>query len=295
MADLSGDGIEDMISGSYWPGDLILFRGRADGTFEKGEVMKDSEGKNINVGGTWKSDRDPDMDSLATAPHAWDVDGDGDLDLIVGNFAGHVILIPNEGTKEKPSFVAKNRRPLEAGGSTLKVRGDSGPWVADWDQDGVSDLLVGDADGAVTFFRNTGTKTETKLARGVELLAKSKLPNILPAGQVPSGPGLRTKLCVTDWNLDGRPDLLVGDFWTGEAPQPALTADEKKRKEELTQKQSDLYVRHAKLAEKREANAAEMQKIQEEIQKNRAELEKLSPPHEYHGSVWLYLREKADR
>ena len=102
--DLDGDGHDDILSGSYWPGDLFLFRGKADGAFEKGEILKDLEGKNLSSGPPWSSPKKPEMDSLAASPFAFDADGDGVLDLYVGNISGRVILIPNEGTAKKPAL-----------------------------------------------------------------------------------------------------------------------------------------------------------------------------------------------
>lgn len=86
-----------MISGSYWPGDITWFRGLGDGKFAAGEILQDKDGKDLNAGGPWKNKNSPDMDSLAASPWLVDWDGDQDLDLLVGNIAGHVILIENEG------------------------------------------------------------------------------------------------------------------------------------------------------------------------------------------------------
>ncbi len=48
--DLDGDGRRDILSGS-WPGELFLFRGRADVSFGAAEMIKDKNGRNINIGG----------------------------------------------------------------------------------------------------------------------------------------------------------------------------------------------------------------------------------------------------
>ena len=46
FADLDGDGILDVISGSYWPGDITWFRGLGDGKYAKGEILKTKNGEN---------------------------------------------------------------------------------------------------------------------------------------------------------------------------------------------------------------------------------------------------------
>ena len=47
--DFDGDGINDVISGSYSPGNIYLFKGRSDGTFAPGEVISNAAGKPINT------------------------------------------------------------------------------------------------------------------------------------------------------------------------------------------------------------------------------------------------------
>lgn len=296
--DLDGDGNDDILSGSYWPGDLFLFRGKADGAFEKGEILKDLEGKNLSSGPPWSSPKKPEMDSLAASPFAFDADGDGVLDLYVGNISGRVILIPNEGTAKKPAFNPKKRRALEAAGTPIQVPGgDAGPFVADWDQDGRPDLLVGAGDGSVWFYRNIGTRQEAKYEKGVALLPACKRKwNSVAEDQEPDGPGLRCKICVTDWNGDGRLDLLVGDFWTQKATPPKLTPEEtqrcaelRKRRAELSEKWQDLHRKQEKEG-KDDQPSEELTKVEKEMSQNWDDLRKLEPGDSQHGSVWLYLR-----
>src|SRR5262245_37477580 len=87
----------------------------------EGERIEIPEGKEGGITGT------------ASAVHAEDWDGDGVLDLIVGEISGKVYLVPNEGTKTKWAF--GKERQLMAGGKPLVVPGDAGPFVCDWDGD----------------------------------------------------------------------------------------------------------------------------------------------------------------
>src|SRR5262249_1308531 len=71
------------------------------------------------------------------------------------------------GSNAKPTY--GNSQELEAGGQPIEVchHGDSQPVAADWDGDGLLDLIVGWGDGSVVWYRNLGSRTEPKLAKGI--------------------------------------------------------------------------------------------------------------------------------
>jgi len=72
---------------------------------------------------------------------------------------------------------------IEAGGKPIDTDvGHAAPFVADFDGDGVRDLLVGQfGDGILWIFRNLGTDAAPKLAAGV------KFKDGTQDGRVPTG------------------------------------------------------------------------------------------------------------
>jgi len=295
--DLDGDGLDDVISGSYWPGDLFWFAGLGEGKYAAGEKLKDVSGKDLNSGGTWKSENEPDMESLAAAPHAADLDGDGDFDLLVGNIAGHVILIPNEGTATEPKFTGAHRRTIQAGGEDLRVEGgDAGPTIVDWDRDGRDDLIVGAGNGAVNLYRNEGTAKEPRYAKAVVLVSPGANYGTIAHGSEAAGPGMRAKVCATDYDGDGQLDLLVGDFSSTMLPEPVLDEAQKAKKAELEAERERLNGEYQKLAEKAvKPDDPQYQALSEKLSKVYQDLRPLEAGSEMHGWVWFFRGKAAPK
>jgi len=81
------------------------------------------------------------------APAAYDVDGDGDVDLVIGDAAGRVSYYENTGTAKKPQFEFVNSIHAHAAMAA--------PTLADLDGDSYPELAVGGADPAIAFFNLT--------------------------------------------------------------------------------------------------------------------------------------------
>jgi uncharacterized protein (DUF2141 family) len=181
LVDLDGDGDLDLLVGSR-DGRIALIRNQ--GTAKAPQwVLESTQYAGINVGGS-------------AVPTTHDIDHDGDPDLLVGNARGLVILYLNQGTRQKPDFVLSATR---FGG--LTVSGNAAPAILGREGDGKPDLVVGDRDGRLTLSLNNSNPKE-----GVPRLWEAR-PGAL---DVLRAEGFATPL-FADFNGDGLMDLLVGD------------------------------------------------------------------------------------
>jgi hypothetical protein len=210
--DLDADGHLDLISGSYDPGALYLFRGLGKGELAAREVINGSDGKPVLT----KPDQQQDVESFGSWVAAIDWDEDGDLDLLIGSFEGGLLVRLNEGTKTEPSFATTNIT-LMVGDQPAQIPGSHAtPSIADWDGDGRWDILSGSEDGGVYWLRNVGIPGAPRFD-AVENIVPPHVGNgyeeSVADGDDPA-PGIRSQVFATDFNLDGKVDLLVGDFRT---------------------------------------------------------------------------------
>ena len=112
----------------------------------------------------------------------YDIDGDGDLDLFMGEKRGYLVYHSNTGSKSNAEFVFANRfylgvktlfeeRPppysIKFGDPASTRDMYSKPAMADMNNDGVPDIIVGDIDGNIVFMDSRiCTKDFSCTARG---------------------------------------------------------------------------------------------------------------------------------
>ena len=84
-----------------------------------------------------------------------DIDGDSDVDLVVGAKDGKIYLFENNGSNVNPMFaqVASNFNIFKG----IDVGENSAPLFGDLDKDNDYDLLVLEKGDNTNFFENTGT------------------------------------------------------------------------------------------------------------------------------------------
>ncbi len=136
FADIDGDGDLDLYVGSM-SGELTYYQNTGSGTFAYIGKLQSEGGE---VFGRYIS------------PVFEDIDGDGDSDLIIGDFDGSVKLFINNGSGK---FYYDDY--LQAGGTNINVGLYAAPAFADIDGDGDRDLYIGGVDGKVKVYINNGS------------------------------------------------------------------------------------------------------------------------------------------
>lgn len=226
MDDFDGDGDLDLICGEF----LDRFTwfenvgSRKDPIYAEGRFLENKEGLLK-------------MDLEMITPSAVDWEGDGDIDLIVGDEDGRVALLENTG-------IVKNHMPIFNPPYYLQQKADEvkfgalvTPFSVDWDDDGDEDLVCGNTAGYIGFIENIDGNNPPAWNAPQRLTADGSVIRIM-AGENGSiqGPAEQkwgyTTLSVADWDHDGRKDIIINSIWgkvewyrnIGEQGHPRLTA-----------------------------------------------------------------------
>ena len=138
------------------------------------------------------------------SPNFEDFDGDGDLDLLCGEFLDGFTYFENIGSRTKPRYAA-GRRLKDAAGALLTMDLQMiVPVAFDWDKDGDSDLIVGDEDGRVAFVENTGKRQKDNSPIFNRPKYFRQEADTLKCGALATPVGV-------DWDGDGDTDILSGN------------------------------------------------------------------------------------
>ena len=199
MADYDGDGRLDLIAGSdcCQEGCFYVFRRLKDGGFAPRQRVKP-------VFPPEQFDRNwSDPTQLRSRIAVADLNGDGKPDVLIGGENWKTLGVVYGPLAGKDELTVQRMWP-EGKEPFAPMRLTTNPVLADWDGDGLLDLILGlverTGDGwrnrGVYWCRNVGTKQVAKFGPAQLLVADNDRAET-------------TGICVADWNGDGRPDLIA--------------------------------------------------------------------------------------
>ena len=180
-------------------GDVDLLIGKANGTtfyFENTESA--ASPAFVERTGAQNPMSGNDVGDDAT-PALGDLDGDGDLDLVVGESGGTLRYYRNTGTAITAAFahITGAGNPWNA----QDLGSSSNPALGDLDDDGDLDLIAGELAGGFATFENTGTATSPAF------IARTGAANPLTGIAVAQ----RGAPALGDYDSDGDLDLVAGE------------------------------------------------------------------------------------
>jgi hypothetical protein len=189
FADIDGDGDLDFFYGDLFHRSVYFFRNEGGPNNPK-----------VAITDTLFPRTSPIQTFGYNVPRFADIDGDGDLDFFVAVLQqnrNNFIFYKNSGIATTPNF-----QPTTVNFLTMIDAGsNSAPAFADIDADGDQDLFIGNLDGEISFYENTGIPPSgTPAFRWLT----DNLPNIQPNLHFSATPAF------TDIEGDGDLDLFAG-------------------------------------------------------------------------------------
>lgn len=145
----------------------------------------------------------PFIDRGTAKPALGDIDGDGDLDMIVGIYDGTFVFMENTGDAQNPFFVVTTGASNPFDG--LDVGRGATPILVDQDGDGDLDLISGMINpiSGLSYYENIGDATTADFVE--------RTGGANPYDGLPFSFSLSPTLGDVDG--DGDRDLVVGEFW----------------------------------------------------------------------------------
>jgi len=192
--DHNNDGLEDMVigTGGYY---------ESDGEYLFSLTLYENTGT-AELPAFQLLDRNYlDLDMLEfddMRPFFGDLDNDNHKDLIIGEKGGKILILDNNnGTFENTRFLTDDQS------NDIDIGQSAHPVLFDFDENGTLDLIIGNRDGDLTYYENTGSAGSFEFTFRTDTM-----------GSVLSHPATSTlrysSPAFGDFDNDGNPDLLVG-------------------------------------------------------------------------------------
>lgn len=222
--DINGDGHLDIISGSYAQkggkskaGILYVLWGKPNRKFQQAKPLLGTDGESLKIhlpkGESY-------IRQICTRPFAVDWNGDGHLDIVVGNTRGNFHWFAGQG---KGKFQPQSQQ-IKIGTQQAKIySSQADPFVIDWDNDGDLDIVSGSSSGGVQWAENSAGAGKLPKLSSFKWLIERPADSFnyrqlrVQEGDL-KGPRSRTRIYIDDLNGDGKWDILVGDQLLLERP-----------------------------------------------------------------------------
>lgn len=150
--DYNNDGLLDLVIGNY--GYFI-----ESGIYESKLALYQNTGTQNSPAFTLISDDFSDLSKLnlnGVYPAFGDLDGDGKMEMLIGDEDGNLHLFTNTAENNQPAIFVLSRPKYK----NIDVGQTSVPQIIDVNKDGKPDILVGERGGKINYFENTGTVTQ---------------------------------------------------------------------------------------------------------------------------------------
>ncbi len=232
--DWDNDGDEDLICGNTagYIGFIENLDGAASPKWAK-PVYLQANGKIIRIQAGYNGSIQGPCEAKwgYTTLNVADWDHDGLLDILVNSIWGKVVWFKNIGTKENPKLAEQQPITVDWQGTPpkpawnwwkpapddLSTQWRTTPVVIDWDKDGLNDLVMLDHEGYLAFFKRISKDGQPQLLPGERIFKDADTDELLRLNIKDAGGSGRRKLCFTDWDHDGKLDLMANsktiDFW----------------------------------------------------------------------------------
>lgn len=216
--DHNGDGLMDLIvanDGYFEPtgdykGKLALLENVGTLTSPAFEILTEDY-MNLSTSGI----------GVSMYPAFGDLDGDGDLDMYIGDLQGKFHFYRNTPSAGVAQFTLIQPNIMDAGGTVIDVGRHATPLFTDLDGDGLIDLISGEQNGNLNFYRNTGTELSPSWTYVTDSLGRVRTNDVFTLGHsVPylytSDNGVRELMVGSEsgrlWHYDGIEGNLGGTW-----------------------------------------------------------------------------------
>ncbi len=151
FADVNGDGLLDLVVGNLSNYEPL---GNKDSRLHLLENIGTASEPHFELtDDNWLDFKQFNLTNFAFTPTFGDMDNDGDLDLLVGDFFGSLFYAENEGGPGNPMIF----NTIQPNWQDINVGQNSAPHIVDLNRDNLPDLVIGEKQGTINFLPNQGS------------------------------------------------------------------------------------------------------------------------------------------